>query len=366
MKMFARRIANALLLAVLATALPQIADEASSLVSATNPIANLPGVSTSTGTARSATSLASETLSTTGTATGTGFVSATNTRASPLPTGLNATFVGWSSSSRRSGTTRYASLYCSRSSIYITSVASDGITYAGCCSASNLANCATRTLAHYCVNNVQMAGNQTVSDCGTSTCAHAFVYQNVGDEDRGIAPISFAHCAYYGSRGGTVYRTLPASNAITRPFWATSTSSSSSSRDDDDGRPQRMGAAIGGAIVAFLVIFVILPLCILKRVRKGRVNGGAAAGGAGRGRYQAAPPGVTVPEPAPPYQRGGGGEASVGQAYTTLDPGRGGAVSWFAMGSAGADQSATAPKPNEEMQDAPPRYEDVRRDRIVR
>jgi hypothetical protein len=188
----------------------------------------------------------------------------------------------------------------------------------------------------YCVNNVQMAGNSTISNCGSSTCAHAIIYQNVGDEfDLAQDPIRFHHCAYYGSRGGTYYRTLPSTNAITRPFWATSTSSSSSRDDDDDNegwRPQRIGAAVAGAVVAFLLIFVVLPLWILKQAR-----GGAPLGTV---RYQAAPPSVTAP---PVYSRVGDG---VGERRT-LDP------------------RASEPKP-EEVMEPPPRYEDVGGTRVVR
>ena len=181
-----------------------------------------------------------------------------------------------------------------------------------------------------------MAGTRSISNCGSvSTCAYATIFQNVGDEDDAdIDPISFVNCQYYGRDFGTFYRTLPATNVTTRPFRATSTYSSSSDDDDDDDdinngwRSERTGAAVGGAIIAFLVIFVVLPVAILRSARKNRAPGPVTSAAA---RHQAAPPGVT---PAPPYSPRGSGQ----------------------------------PKPEDrEMHDLPPpRYEDVGGDRIVR
>lgn len=216
----------------------------------------------------------------------------------------------------------------------------------------------------YCVNIVQMAGNRTISDCGSSTCAHAVIYQSVGDEDRGSESISFHHCAYYGSRGGTYYRALPTTNATTRPFTTGSSSSSSSSQNDDEGwRPQRVGAAVAGTIIAFLIICVVIPVCICSAVRKkGR---GLAAGRHTGNRphtFQPVPPTVTA---SPEYHRGG----EVGApTHSTLDPGR--STPWFALPQWDANADGRPPKPNanwgQEMQGLPPRYEEIGGTRVVR
>jgi hypothetical protein len=169
-----------------------------------------------------------------------------------------------------------------------------------------------------------MVGNRTIKDCGTSTCAHAVIYQNVGDEERGISPISFHQCVYYGSRGGTLYRTLPATNAVTRALY-TSTSSSGSKNNNLGMSSHRIGVIVAGTIIAFLFCFVLLPVCVC-RARRRRSTGAQGGSGvswpkpSGRGVYQINPPSVTAP---PPYSKEAPGKGAGLLRPVTLDPGSG-------------------------------------------
>ena len=350
--MYGRTIFAVLLFGVLrARALPQ-ADDATETAASSfllTPIESVSSLQSTTTSSPISVTQSLAVLTTQTTAAPSSLISA----AAALPTtGTSARLIGWSSGSARYNTTRYLSATCSRSSIYVTST-SNGTTYAGCCDtrrAGGIPACMTRELAYSCANGNQMKGTRTISDCGTSsTCAYAYVFEDVGDEERdGVEPISFVMCKYYGSRFGTLFRNLPATYAVTRDFRATSTRSSFLDDDDDDEDPirgfrQTAVAAVGG-VIAFIALCVVLPCCLLRAKKRQNAEGGRSA--ARPSTFRRNPPEVTG-APAPPYSPPGGGGGESGYR-SVLDPGSGGGQ----------------PKPEDVP--PPPRYEDVGRDRIVR
>jgi len=145
------------------------------------------------------------------------------------------------------------------------------------------------------VNNALLADGDTISACDSdrsSTCATASIFEYVWDTAVvGLKPVTYLGCAAHtpgedwrtvdqGVGGAyVVFRNLPTTNAITRPFGAIPTPT----RDDDGDYEYNeddyggsnwssgkiAGAALGG-VLAFLILGLAFPLCVWRAVRQSR------------------------------------------------------------------------------------------------